>query len=92
ESLRAMITSLELAPGTPIDPGALATQLDLGRVPVKEALKLLAHEGLVDLPPEGIYVADVNLPDLRQLSEIRILLEGFAARLAAVRATDDDLA
>lgn len=91
-AIREKITALELPPGSSVDPGRLAADLDMGIVPIQEALKLLVHEGLVDLPPDGIYVADVNLPDLRQLSEIRILLEGFAARLAADRASEDDLA
>lgn len=89
--LREMITSLELAPGAPVDPGQLAAELDLAVTSVQEALKLLAHDGLIDLPPDGIFVADVNLPDLRKLSELRVLLEGFAARLAASRASEDDL-
>lgn len=91
EELREMITSLELAPGAGVDPGKLASELDLALTPIQEALKLLAHEGLIELPPDGIFVADVNLPDLQQLSELRILLEGFAARLAAARAREDDL-
>lgn len=92
ERLRHKITSLELPPGAAVDPGQLAADLDMALTPIQEALKLLAHEGLISLPPDGVFVADVNLPDLRRLSELRILLEGFAARLAAERADEDDLA
>jgi DNA-binding GntR family transcriptional regulator len=70
----------------------LAAELGMGMVPVREALKLLAHDNLVVISPRhGLYVSDVNLPDLEQLSEIRLALEGLSARLAAQRATDDDL-
>ena len=86
------ITTLEMPPGAPINDQELAAGLDMGLVPVQEALKLLAHDGLVDLPPDGIYVAGVDRADLEELSEVRLLLEGHCARLAAQRADEDDLA
>jgi DNA-binding GntR family transcriptional regulator len=46
---------------------------------------------VVITPRHGLYVADVNAPDLEQLSELRLTLEGLSARLAAQRATDDDI-
>jgi DNA-binding GntR family transcriptional regulator len=86
------ITTLELAPGAPINEQALAESLDLGTVPVREALKWLAHENLVDVTERhGIYVADVNVDDLQQLSEMRLSLESLSARLAAERVEPDDL-
>lgn len=86
------ITTLELAPGTPINEQQLAQELDMGQVPVREALRLLAHENLVVVTPRhGLYVADVNVSDLEQISEIRLSLESLCARLAAQRATSDDL-
>jgi len=92
QAIREQITTLELAPGSPINEQRLAEDLDMGLAPVREALKLLAHEGLVVIPPRhGLYVADVNLPDLEQLSEMRLTLESLSARLAAQRATPDDL-
>jgi DNA-binding GntR family transcriptional regulator len=91
QQIREMVISLSLSPGEMIDPGELALQLETTRSSVNEALKILAHEGLVDLPPDGIFVGQVDIPDLRQLSELRILLEGFAARLAAERVSEDDL-
>ncbi len=90
--IRERITTLEMAPGEPIDVQALAGELGVGLAAVREALWLLGHEGLVTLTPRhGIYVAEVNLPDLEQLSEMRLSLEGLSARLAAQRATPDDL-
>ena len=70
----------------------LAEELEMGVVPVREALKLLAHDNLVVIPPRhGPTVADVSLPDLEQISEMRLALESLAARLAAQRAGADDL-
>jgi DNA-binding GntR family transcriptional regulator len=86
------ITTLELAPGAPINDQGLAEELELGVVPVREALRLLAHENLVEITPRhGLYVADVDVPDLDQISEMRLSLEALSARLAAQRATPDDL-
>jgi len=86
------ITTLEMAPGAPINEQQLAQELDMGQVPVREALRLLAHENLVVVTPRhGLYVADVNASDLEQLSEIRLPLEALCANLAAQRATPDDL-
>jgi DNA-binding GntR family transcriptional regulator len=92
ELIREQITTLELDPGSLIDEQLLAQRLDMGLVPVREALKLLAHENLVVITPRhGLYVAGVNVPDLEQLSEMRLALEGLSARLAAQRATADDI-
>jgi DNA-binding GntR family transcriptional regulator len=83
QRIREQITTLELAPGSVINDQQLAQKLDMGLAPVREALKLLAHENLVVITPRhGLYVADVNVPDLERLS----------ARMAAQRATDDDIA
>jgi DNA-binding GntR family transcriptional regulator len=46
---------------------------------------------VVITPRHGLYVADVNIPDLEQISEMRLALESFSARLAAQRATPDDV-
>ncbi len=92
EILWEKITTLELEPGAPISEQELARELDMGVVPVREALRLLAHENLVEITPRhGLYVADVSLQDLEQISEIRLSLESLCARLAAQRATPDDL-
>jgi DNA-binding GntR family transcriptional regulator len=86
------ITTLEMAPGAPINEQQLAQELGMGMVPVREALRLLAHENLVVVTPRhGLYVADVNGSDLEQLSEMRLPLETLCARLAAQRATPDDM-
>ena len=92
ELIREKITTLELAPGAPINEQHLAEDLDMGLVPVQEALKLLAHDDLVIITSRhGLYVADVSAPDLEQISEMRLSLESLCTRLAAQRATPDDL-
>jgi DNA-binding GntR family transcriptional regulator len=93
ELIRGKITSLELAPGASINEQRLAEELDMGPAPVREALKLLAHDDLVVITPRhGLYVANVSVADLEQISEMRLSLESLCARLAARRATSDDLA
>jgi GntR family transcriptional regulator, rspAB operon transcriptional repressor len=68
-------------------------RLGLGRTPVREALRTLAQEKLVEVyPRRGIVVAPVDVGDLASLSESRATLESLAARLAAERASDADRA
>jgi DNA-binding GntR family transcriptional regulator len=65
----------------------------MGLTPIREALKLLVHDNLVEISPRGgIFVSTVDLADLQQISELRRLLESFCAQQAALRATPDDLA
>ncbi|MGD2057469.1 MAG: GntR family transcriptional regulator [Anaerolineales bacterium] len=92
ENIREKITTLELKPGSVLDDQALAVEIGLELKPVREALTLLAHDGLVTFSDQGMYVADINVSDLEQLSELRLQLETFCARLAAERASPDDLA
>jgi DNA-binding GntR family transcriptional regulator len=93
ELIRRKVITLELQPGTPINDQRLADELGLGMLPVREALKLLAHDDLVVITPRhGLYVADVIPADLQQISEVRLALETLCARLAAQRATPDELA
>src|SRR5581483_1396319 len=91
--LRELIVSLELAPGSMVNERELMERLGLGRTPVREALRALAREKLVEVyPRRGIFVAGVDVRDLAGLSETRLVLESFAARLAAERATAADRA
>ena len=91
QQIRGLIVTLELAPGSPISERALMAQLGLGRTPVREALRTLAQEKLVEVyPRRGIVVSPVDVGDLASLSEARIALESFAARCAAERATAEE--
>jgi DNA-binding GntR family transcriptional regulator len=65
--------------------------LEIGRTPLREAVKRLELEGLVDVRPRsGTYVTDVHATDIAHIAEVRAELEAHAARLAA-RRMDDDL-
>jgi len=91
EHIREKIITLELAPGTLLNEQALAEEIESGVAPVREALKLLTYDELVVVTPRhGLYVSDINLPDLEQLSEMRLTLEPLCAKLAAQRSDPDD--
>jgi len=90
-AIRGLIVSLELAPGAVIDERALIERLGIGRTPVREALRRLAQERLVEVyPRRGMFVTGVDVRELARLSEVRVVLEPEAARLAAERATEAD--
>lgn len=89
--LRDLIVSLELAPGSLVNERELMERLELGRTPVREALRRLAQERLIDVyPRRGMFVSRVDVGDLADLSEARVVLEGAAARLAAERGTAEE--
>jgi DNA-binding GntR family transcriptional regulator len=91
--IRELIVSLALPPGSPISERELMERLGLGRTPVREALRTLARECLVEVyPRRGMFVSGVDVGDLAGLSEVRAALESHAARLAAERANGDDRA
>ncbi len=93
QAIRELIVSLELAPGAVIDEPELMERLGIGRTPVREGLRRLAHERLVEVyPRRGMFVTGVDVRELARLSEVRAVLEPEAARLAAERATDLDRA
>lgn len=90
-AIRDLIVSLELPPGALIDERRLVESLGIGRTPVREALRRLAQEQLVEVfPRRGMFVTGVDVRDLARISEVREVLEPEAARLAAARATDAD--
>ncbi len=92
-AIRELIVSLELAPGAVIDERELIDRLGIGRTPVREALRRLSQERLVEVyPRRGMFVTGVDVRELARLSEVRAVLEPEAARLAADRATDADRA
>jgi DNA-binding GntR family transcriptional regulator len=93
ERLRERIFSHELPAGTWVDEQALAEQYGISRTPLREALKVLASEGLVTLKPRrGCYVTEISERDLDEVFTVMAMLEGESARAAAVRASEADLA
>lgn len=86
------ITRLELAPGAVLAEKALTEQLGIGRTPIREALQRLASEGLVcHLPNRGMFVSEISATSVQQIYEFRALIDGYAARLAATRATAEQI-
>jgi DNA-binding GntR family transcriptional regulator len=91
-AIRELIVTLELAPGAVVREPELTERLGIGRTPVREALRRLAQERLVEVfPRRGMFVTKVDVRDLARLCEVRAALEPEAARLAAERATREDL-
>ena len=91
--LRDMVFERQLAPGSWIDELALAAQWQISRTPLREAIKVLAAEGLVMLVPRrGARVVELTDEDAEQLFPVMAMLEGRCALEATRRASDDDLA
>jgi DNA-binding GntR family transcriptional regulator len=92
ESLRAQIFAHTLAPGSWLDEQSLAVEFGISRTPMREAIKVLASEGLVTMKPRrGAYVTEVERQDVEQIFAVISELEGFAAKEVAIKATEDQL-
>ncbi len=91
ERLRARIFAHELAPGSWVDEQALALEYGISRTPMREALKVLAAEGLVDLKPRrGCYVVELSEKDIDEVFPVMALLEAKVAEEAVRRLTATD--
>jgi len=91
EALRDRILHGALAAGTPLRQEALAAELGVSRIPLREALQRLEAEGLVVLlPHRGAVVAELPLDQVRELFELRAMLEADLIRRAVPRATASD--
>ena len=92
ELLRQRIFSRELAPGSWIDELKLAAEYGISRTPLREALKVLATEGLVTMKVRrGAYVTEVSERDLADVYHLLALLESDAAGVVATQATPSQL-
>jgi DNA-binding GntR family transcriptional regulator len=84
--LRDRIVTLHLPPGTVLREDALMQEMGIGRTPLREAVKRLALESLVEVQPRrGTFVTDVEAADIQNITEVRAELEAYAAELAANR-------
>jgi DNA-binding GntR family transcriptional regulator len=84
--LRDRIVMLRLLPGSALIEDELMRELEIGRTPLREAIKRLALENLVEVRPRrGTYVTDVEVADIVHITEVRAELEGHTAQLAAMR-------
>lgn len=92
EELRDAIIELRLRPGEPLREVALAEQLGVSKTPLREAFARLEQEGLVETTSfKGAVVTGYSEIDLKEIYELRALLEGAAARAAAERSKDETL-
>jgi DNA-binding GntR family transcriptional regulator len=93
---QAILTSLtngDLKPGDQVNEAEIARQAGISRGPVREAIQhLVGEEILVSYPHRGTFVADWTENDIREIYNVRALLEGYAARLAVQNMTADELA
>jgi GntR family transcriptional regulator, rspAB operon transcriptional repressor len=90
--LQEMVLDLRLTPGTFVNEQSLATDLGLGRMPVREALARLAKDRFITIVPRrGIIVTPITLDEIVDMFEAREAIECGVAYIAATRATDDDL-
>lgn len=93
ERLRERIVAHTLAPGSWIDEQALTAELGISRTPLREALKVLAAEGLVTMKlRRGAYVTEVSERDLAEVFHLLALLESDAAAAVAQQASDEEIA
>ena len=91
--LRQMVVDGRLEPGTPISEKDLCEEFGISRTPLREALKVLASEGLIELlPRRGAIVTPIVTEHLRQKFEVVRVLEDFAVKLVCERASDAQIA
>lgn len=92
-TLRDALVAGQFQPGTPLREEVIAAMAGVSRTPVREAIRRLDAEGLVEvLPNRGARVADWDDHDVEEIFELRVLLEGYGARLAAKWAGEAELA
>lgn len=92
EVVRDAIVTLDLAPGVQMVETRLAEQLQISRPPLREALRELENEGLVEsIPFKGSFVTRLAENDLRDLFFVRRILEAAAAQVACLTASDEDV-
>ena len=88
--LRDRIVTLHLPPGTVLREDELMKEMGMGRTPLREAVKRLALENLVEVQPRrGTFVTAIEAADIQNITEVRAELEGYAAELAALRLDPD---
>ncbi len=91
-TLRDAILTGKLSPGERLMENHLAEQLGVSRTPIREALRMLEQEKLVELVPrKGAQVLDMSEKEIVDILEIRSVLEGLATSLACRKMTDEDL-
>jgi DNA-binding GntR family transcriptional regulator len=87
-AIRDLILRTELRPGQVLSEAAMSERLQIGRTPLRDALRLLSHDGLVVIEPRrGTMVAPLTVSDLDAIFEARIAIESTIADAAIARAS-----
>lgn len=90
--IKEKVIKIQMPPGSVIRETELMQELDIGRTPIREALKRLESENLVIVKPrQGMFVADIAITDLIQIFEVRVELESICTYLASKRMTPEIL-
>jgi GntR family transcriptional regulator, rspAB operon transcriptional repressor len=90
--IKTQILNLEIKPGEQIDIESFTEMMGVSRTPIREAFLRLASDGLLDVRPRvGYFVMDITEEDIRELFEVREIIESRAARRAAESLTDEEL-
>jgi len=92
EKLRLAIVTGEIRPNAPLIEVDLANALNVSRTPIRESLQRLAADQLVVPRKRGWAVKEYSAQEIQESYEVRAALEGYAARLAATRASDGEIA
>ncbi len=93
ETIRNAIVNGQLLPGTRIAEPELADKFGISRTPIREAFRQLESEGFISVVPrKGAIVASLSSKDVSNFYELKMVLEGHAARCAAMNLTENDLA
>lgn len=91
DKLRDQIYQHELQPGDAIDEMALCERFGISRTPLREALKVLDSEGLIELiPRKGSFVRNMDIDELNELFPVMAVLEGLCAREAVEHCSEQD--
>lgn len=93
EKVKGLAIDYHFRPGERVNEVELAAQLGVSRTPVREALNRLAKDGFMNfVPNKGFYSRDLTPEGVRELYEVRMVIEQSTFRFACQRATDDEIA
>ena len=92
ENLKKRIITQTLKPGDPLNEGVLSKELKTSKTPVREALQHLEKDGFVEnIPGKGSFVSKISVQDVREIFEIREILECEAVKRAAIKSDPDKI-
>jgi DNA-binding GntR family transcriptional regulator len=92
DALRSDILAGATPPGAPLRQEAIAQRFAVSRIPVREALRALERDGLVEVHPNrGAFVVELSAEQIREITDLRVLLEGDLIARALARMTDTDV-